>query len=246
MEATGVHRAQTALHVRHDLVLGLAHEQREDEEGSEDPHRAEHDLERLAHRGPHSGPGTPGACTRRRPPVVLVCSPSPGSLAPGHGFEARGQDEGLAQGGALEAIGQQERSQSESGAVVEAREVDAEHLVGLALVPGSAGEDTVMLGTAAPSGTRVRSRMRRSAPGVEPSMRWQTTSKPGFSSASLSSTAVSQSKNVYAASRASATAVAQSARGTSRRSSVPASAMGGCLPIRGRPADQAPREPRRR
>src|SRR4051812_21688408 len=49
------------------------------------------------------------------------------------------QHERLAQRGALEAVGQQQRPQPVPRAVVEAVEGDAEHLEGLALVPGGAG-----------------------------------------------------------------------------------------------------------
>ena len=65
VEATGVHRPEPSLHVGHDLVLGLADEQGQDEERGEHGRRAHGHLEE-AHRGPHSAGGTPGAATRRR------------------------------------------------------------------------------------------------------------------------------------------------------------------------------------
>src|ERR671932_1771589 len=52
---------------------------------------------------------------------------------------ARRQDERLAQRGALEAVGQEQRAQPVARAVVEAVEGHAEHLEGLALVPRHAG-----------------------------------------------------------------------------------------------------------
>ena len=65
VEATGVHRPETALHVRHHLVLDLPHEQGQDEEGGERGDGPQRRLEE-GHRGPHSGGGTPAAWTRRR------------------------------------------------------------------------------------------------------------------------------------------------------------------------------------
>ena len=59
-----------------------------DEEGGEHRGGAQRHLEE-AHRGPHSGGGTPGACTRRRLGDLADSWPSPGSLPPGQGFEAR-------------------------------------------------------------------------------------------------------------------------------------------------------------
>ena len=69
VEATGIHRAEPALHVRHDLVLGLADEQRQHEEGREHRDGAQHDLEPRASvtAAPTRVGGTPGAWTRRRP-----------------------------------------------------------------------------------------------------------------------------------------------------------------------------------
>ena len=86
--AAGVHRAEPALHVGHHLVLGLPDEQRQHEEGREHRQRPHRHLEQ-AHRGPHSGGGTPGACTRRRLGDFADSWPSPGSFPPGQGFEAR-------------------------------------------------------------------------------------------------------------------------------------------------------------
>ena len=93
------------------------------------------------------GSGTPGgrrhARRQARPALGAAAwrAPSPGSLAPGHGLLTRGgEHERLAQRRALEALGQQQRAQPRPGAVVEAVEVDAEHLERLALVPGRAGQ----------------------------------------------------------------------------------------------------------
>ncbi len=85
-------------------------------------------------RGPHSfGSGTPGGSIVRRfgPP----CSDSPGSLAPGHAFATRAaRTKSLRRGWPGEALGQQQRHQ-----VRVPVEADAEHLVGLALVPRGTG-----------------------------------------------------------------------------------------------------------
>ena len=90
---------------------------------------------------PTRGRARPGADTRRRP-VGLACSDSPGSLAPGHGLRgAGGEHERLAQRRALEAVGEQQRPQTQAGAVVEPLEVEPEHLVRLALVPRDPAED---------------------------------------------------------------------------------------------------------
>ncbi len=51
VEATGVHRPEPALHVRHHLVLGLPDHQRQDQERGQDRHRAQDDLEGGVHRG---------------------------------------------------------------------------------------------------------------------------------------------------------------------------------------------------
>ena len=56
VEATGIHRAEPALHVRHDLVLGLADEQRQHEEGREHRDGAQHDLEPGRRDGGSSRP----------------------------------------------------------------------------------------------------------------------------------------------------------------------------------------------
>src|SRR6476469_7937557 len=64
----------------------------------------------------------------------------PWLLRPGPGLAGpRGEDERLAQRRALEALRQQQRPHPEAGAVLEPGEVDPEHLVRLALVPGRAG-----------------------------------------------------------------------------------------------------------
>ncbi len=41
----------------------------------------------------------------------------------------------------FKTVGQQQWSHAETGAVIEAVDLDAKHLVGLALVPGRPGED---------------------------------------------------------------------------------------------------------
>ena len=55
-------------------------------------------------------------------------------------------------------------------------------------------KSAVSEGTGTPSVARVRSSTERRVPGSDGSMRWQTTSKPGSASASVSSTAVRKSK----------------------------------------------------
>ena len=86
--------------------------------------------------GPHSlGSGTPGGsiCRRLGPPW----SDSPGSFAPGHALATRAAStKSLRSGWPSKLVGQEQRGQ-----VRVAGEADAEHLVGLALVPGRAGVD---------------------------------------------------------------------------------------------------------
>ena len=202
VEPAGVHRAEPALHVRHHLVLGLADDQRQDEEGHHHRHRPDHDVDHRAERrspgqtsvvpsGHPRGPGgsggaaaaAAGSCSqvsdpaRRSPAASSARGPRP-STPPAPWPRPRlqrpgGQHEGLAQRGALEALGQQQRAQAEAGAVVEAVELDAEHLEGLALVPGHArprprsgwapAGRRPARGCAAASGGRGRSSRRRAA-----------------------------------------------------------------------------------
>ena len=85
------------------------------------PTAREVDLEASRHRGPHSGSGTPGA---GHPAAAggLACSALARLLGAGPRLGgAGGEHERLAQRGALEAVGQQQRPQSQAGAVVEAR-----------------------------------------------------------------------------------------------------------------------------
>src|SRR6266545_676117 len=79
VERARVHRPEPALHVRHHLVLGLAHDQRHGQEGGHHGDDPDGDLD---HSGPHSpGAGTPGGRIRVR--LAAPDSDSPGSLAPG-------------------------------------------------------------------------------------------------------------------------------------------------------------------
>jgi hypothetical protein len=154
VEAAGVHRPEAALHVGHHLVLGLPDQQRQDEEGGQHADGAQDDLEgrgssgpgARAHRGPHDGSGTRAGAILRRlgaPPRpvragalgALAPAPSPGpGLA---GPRARTND--LRSGVPSKPSGSEQRPHPEAGAVVEPGEVDPEHLVRLALVPGRAG-----------------------------------------------------------------------------------------------------------
>jgi len=196
VEPTGIHGAEAALHVGHHLVLGLAHQQREDEEGRQHADGAQGHLDGVVHRGPHSGSGTPGAETRRRP-VGLACSDSPGSLAPGHGLEARAartndlrsgvpsKPSGRRSGRSPSPVPSSKPSKSRPNISWVSRSCQA--------TPRNTG---VRLANDIAAGTRVRISLRRNAVGVEPSIRWQTTSSPGACSSSAWSTAVSQSKKV--------------------------------------------------
>ncbi|GAA3089202.1 hypothetical protein GCM10020254_37600 [Streptomyces goshikiensis] len=52
MEAAGVHGAETALHVGHDLVLRLPDDEREHEEHGEDDDQSQGDVEDVVHASP--------------------------------------------------------------------------------------------------------------------------------------------------------------------------------------------------
>ena len=49
VETARVHRAETALHMGHDLVLGLTDDQREGEEDDEDDEESQGDVESVVH-----------------------------------------------------------------------------------------------------------------------------------------------------------------------------------------------------
>lgn len=55
VEATGVHGAEAALHMGHDLVLRLTDDQREGEEDDEDDQESQGDVEHVVHCGPPAG-----------------------------------------------------------------------------------------------------------------------------------------------------------------------------------------------
>src|SRR5690606_31836597 len=83
------------------------------------------------------------ACRCRLAGAVLAVAPAlTGLLRPRPRLGGAGREvEGLAQRCALEPLREQQRSHPEVGAVVEAGEVDAEHLVRLPLVPGGSAVD---------------------------------------------------------------------------------------------------------
>ena len=160
--AAGVHRAEPALHVRHHLVLGLARRaaaapgtrRARRPPGTSRPRRAS-----LIARTPRRGRARPaGSIWRRRPVGLRVARTPPAPWRPATAWRPGPPARSPCAAGALEAVGQQQRPQPEAGAVVEAVEVDAEHLVRLALVPGRAGADVGDAGERRrPRGTRVRS-----------------------------------------------------------------------------------------
>ena len=109
------------------------------------------DLEHRAHddssaSGASRTPSLPGR--ERREAVSFagwasgVLSDSPGSFAPGQGFAARAaRTKSLRSGCPSNSSGKQQRHQ-----VRVADKVDAEHLVGLSFMPGSAAKDLVIEG----------------------------------------------------------------------------------------------------
>ena len=180
VEAAGVHRPEPALHVGHHLVLGLPDEQRQDEEGGQHAERAQDHLEGRAHRSPArvliAAPTTGrarraarscagsarrcgrGARGRRRSP------PAPWPRATALLARAARTND-LRSGVPSKPVRQQQRPHPEAGAVVEPGEVDPEHLVRLALVPGRAGpQGGDGSAPARPRATRVRTSSRRSEP----------------------------------------------------------------------------------
>ena len=124
VEAAGVHRAEPALHVRHHLVLGLADEQRQREEGARAAARprsaASTHLDHRGHRRASADPtrrvGHAGRRVLRRPGGCGAGVGLAGLLGarPGLG-DPGGQHEVLAQRVALEAVGQQQRHQVAGG-----------------------------------------------------------------------------------------------------------------------------------
>ena len=205
VEATGIHRPEPALHVRHDLVLGLPDEQRQARGRPRARRRRAARPRATGHERTRSSRAPLRARARRAPARADArvpghsSWPSPGSLAPGHGFEARAaRTNDLRSGVPSKPSGSSSGRRPRPGAVVEAVEVDAEHLVGLALVPGGPAEDAGQRRHRQPlGGARAQEHGREARRARDGSMRWHTTSKPARSSrlaASVWSTAVSQSK----------------------------------------------------
>ena len=233
MEAAGVHRAEPALHVRHDLVLGLPDEQRQHEERREH-RRARSVTSRRLIAAPTPAGGTPGAWTRRRLGDFGDSWPSPGSLPPGPRLGgARASWNDLRSGVPSKPSGSSSGRMAEAAAVVEAGEVDAEHLERLALVPRGSGEDPVTESTGCAVGDPGDEQDARSAPGVPTSSRCAVTSNPGAASSSVRSTALSQSKKPKPSSRAATRAARHSPASTTRVSSATRAAYRPVPPARG-------------
>ena len=119
VEAAGVHRAEPALHVRHDLVLGLARRAaagRGRRRGRWRPGRRPRAASSGTPLGRRDAGRLDAAAARAAGGVVALA----GLLAARPRLaRPRGQLEGLAQRRALEAVGEEQRADAEAGAVVE-------------------------------------------------------------------------------------------------------------------------------